>query len=165
MAMARAVARRRARVMRLRSERGITFPDVAASLVVMSVLLASSTPILSEILAQYHLRGATQAFYAELQQARFAAVMENTTYRVYAVDGTPVFKIHDDKNHNDREDDGEVTTLTLERETPGVVLSSQDTVTFLPNGTALTYGAFTLTSSSGRTKTVVVSAGGRIRTD
>jgi len=163
--MARAIAWRRVRSIAPAGERGITFPEVAASLVVMSVLLGASTPILSEILAQYHLHGATQAFYAELQQARFAAVMENTTYRIYAVDGTPVFKIHDDKNHNDREDDGEVTTLTLERETPGVILSGQNTVTFLPNGTALTYGTFTLMNGSGRTKSVAVSAGGRIRTD
>jgi Tfp pilus assembly protein FimT len=163
--MTRAISRRRTRRIGSIHERGITFPEVAASLMVMSVLLAASAPILSEILAQYHLHGATQALYAELQQARFAAVMENTTYRVYAVDGTPVFKIHDDRNHNNREDDGEVTTLSLERETPGVIVESQDTVTFLPNGTALTYGTFTLMNGSGHTKSIAVSAGGRIRTD
>jgi Tfp pilus assembly protein FimT len=163
--MTRAISRRRTRRIGSIHERGITFPEVAASLMVMSVLLAASAPILSEILAQYHLRGATQALYAELQQARFAAVMENTTYRVYAVDGTPVFKIHDDRNHNNREDDGEVTILSLERETPGVIVEGQDTVTFLPNGTALTYGTFTLMNGSGHTKSIAVSGGGRIRTD
>jgi Tfp pilus assembly protein FimT len=148
---------------RLTGQRGTTLAEVAASFMVLSILVASSAPIFSVILGGYHLRGAAQEIFAELQKARMAAVMENTRYRFSVVDGSPVYKIYDDKNHNSVEDDGEVSTYTLESSNPGVTLEGTDAVTFLPNGTALTSGTITVASADGHTKDVAVSAGGRIR--
>jgi Tfp pilus assembly protein FimT len=141
----------------------MTFTEVAASLVVCSGVLMMMTPIFSELLGTYHLRGATQELFAELQRARLAAVMENHRYRVSVEPGTGYYEVHDDQNNNDAEDSGEVTIRSVEIQNPGVILEGDTVVTFLPNGTALTYGAITLVSRSGGTKRVVVSSGGRIR--
>jgi len=141
----------------------MTFTEVAASLVVCSGVLMLMTPIFSELLGIYHLRGATQELFAELQRARLAAVMENHRYRVSVEPGTGYYEVHDDKNNNDAEDSGEVTMRSVAIQNPGVILEGDTVVTFLPNGTALTYGAITLVSRGGGTKRVVVSSGGRIR--
>jgi Tfp pilus assembly protein FimT len=148
---------------RLTGQRGTTFAEVAASFLVFSILVASTAPIFSTILGAYHLRGAAQELYAELQKTRLAAVMENNRYRFYVVPGSPIYKIHDDKNHNNVEDEGEVSTHTLELDNAGVMFEGTDAVTFLPNGTALTSGTITVASANGHTKDVAVSAGGRIR--
>lgn len=142
---------------------GVTFAEVAATLLVLSVLMLVMVPILSQLLGMYHLRGATEEIYAELQRSRLAAVMENNQYRFYVVDGSDRYKIHDDRNNDGVEDTGEVTSRTVELENPGIILAGNDTVTFLPNGTALTYGTFTVMNGSGRSKQVIVSSGGRIR--
>lgn len=141
----------------------MTFAEVAASLVVCSGVLMLMAPIFSELLGMYHLRGATQELFAELQRARLAAVMENHRYRVSVDRGTGYYEIHDDKNNDDAEDSGEVSIRSVDIQNPGVILEGDDIVTFLPNGTALTYGTFTVISRSGRTKSLVVSSGGRIR--
>jgi Tfp pilus assembly protein FimT len=144
-------------------ERGMTFTEIAASLVVFGGVLMMMTPIFAELLGMYHLRGATQEIFAELQRARLAAVMENHRYRVSVEPGTGYYEVHDDRNNDDAEDSGEVTIRSVSLQNPGVTLEGDTVVTFLPNGTALTYGAITLVNRSGGTKRVVVSSGGRIR--
>jgi Tfp pilus assembly protein FimT len=141
----------------------MTFAEISASLVVFSGILMLMAPIFSELLGMYHLRGATQELFAELQRARLAAVMENHRYRVSVDRGTGYYEIHDDKNNDNAEDSGEVSIRSVDIQNPGVILEGDDIVTFLPNGTALTYGTFTVISRSGRTKSLVVSSGGRIR--
>jgi Tfp pilus assembly protein FimT len=120
----------------------MTFAEIAASLVVFSGVLMLMAPIFTELLGVYHLRGATQELFAELQRARLAAVMENHRYQLTFESGTGV-----------------------DIQNPGIILTSSDIVTFLPNGTALTYGTIVVSNGSGRTKSVVVSSGGRIRTE
>lgn len=150
---------------RLANQVGMTFSEVATSLVLLSCILAIIGPVFSQLLGIYHLRGATQEVFAELQRARLAAVMENHRYRLLVIDGTGTYEVHDDKNNNGVDDGGEVTTRGVDIENPGVVLSGDEAgVTFLPNGTALTYGTITISHGNGRTKSVVVSSGGRIRT-
>jgi Tfp pilus assembly protein FimT len=141
----------------------MTFAEISASLVVFSGILMLMAPIFSELLGMYHLRGATQELFAELQRARLAAVMENHRYRVSVDRGTGYYEIHDDKNNDNAEDSGEVSIRSVDIQNPGVILEGDDIVTFLPNGTALTYGTFTVISRSGRTKSLMVSSGGRIR--
>jgi Tfp pilus assembly protein FimT len=150
---------------RLTNQVGTTFTEVATSLVLLAGILSIMGPVFSQLLGIYHLRGATQEIFAELQRARLAAVMENHRYRLSVIEGTGVYEIHDDKNNNGTEDAGEVTTRSADIENPGVVLSGDAIgVTFLPNGTALTYGDITISHGNGRTRSVVVSSGGRIRT-
>lgn len=142
----------------------MTFSEVTASMIVFSGLLAIMAPVFTEMLSVYHLRGATQELFAEMQRARLAAVMENHRYRLSVVPGTGLYEIHDDKNNNFAEDTGEVSARSVAIQNPGITLSGDQVVTFLPNGTALTYGTITISSGSGRTKSLVISSGGRIRT-
>jgi Tfp pilus assembly protein FimT len=141
----------------------MTLAEIAASLVVFSGILMLMAPIFSELLGVYHLRGATQELFSELQRARLAAVMENHRYRLSVEPGTGYYEIHDDRNNNSAEDSGEVSIRNVDIQNPGVTLEGEEIVTFLPNGTALTYGTITVISRSGRTKSLVVSSGGRIR--
>jgi Tfp pilus assembly protein FimT len=149
---------------RFTGEDGMTFTEIAASLVVFSGVLMLMAPIFAELLGVYHLRGATQELFAELQRARLAAVMENHRYQLTFESGTGLYEIHDDKNNNAADDTGEVSARSVTIQNPGIILTSSDIVTFLPNGTALTYGTIVVSNGSGRTKSVVVSSGGRIRT-
>jgi len=142
----------------------MTFAEVAASMVVFSGIMLIMAPIFTELLGVYHLRGATQELFAELQRARLAAVMENHRYRLTIVPGTGLYEIHNDKNNDNSEDSGEVSIRSVAIQNPGIALAGDDIVTFLPNGTALTYGTITLSNGSGRTRTLIVSSGGRIRT-
>ena len=150
---------------RLANQRGMSFPEVAASLVLLAGILAIVGPVFSQLLGIYHLRGATQEIFAELQRARLTAVMENHRFRLSVIEGTGTYEVHDDRNSDGVEDEGEVTTRGVDIENPGIVLSGERIgVTFLPNGTALTYGTITISHPNGRMKSVVVSSGGRIRT-
>jgi Tfp pilus assembly protein FimT len=143
----------------------MTFTEVAASLGLLAGILLITAPVFSQLLGIYHLRGATQQVFAELQRARLAAVMGNHRFRLSVVEGTGHYEIHDDRDSDGIEDGGEVSVRGVDIDSPGVVLVGNDVgVTFLPNGTALTYGTITISHSSGRTKSVVVSSGGRIRT-
>lgn len=150
---------------RLTNQVGMTLAEVATSLVLLAGILSIMGPVFSQLLGIYHLRGATQEIFAELQRTRLAAVMENHRYRLSVIEGTGTYEIHDDKNNNGTEEGGEVTTRGVDIENPGAVLSGDEIgVTFLPNGTALTYGHITISHGNGHTKSVVVSSGGRIRT-
>ena len=142
---------------------GYTLAEVASTLVVLTGLALILSPIFSEMLGAYHLRGAAQELFGELQRVRLAAVMENHRYRLSVVGGTGLYEIHDDKNNDNSDDSGEVTTRSVAFENPGVMLLGNDVVTFLPNGTALTSGTITLQNGSGRLKTLAVNSGGRIR--
>jgi Tfp pilus assembly protein FimT len=142
---------------------GYTLAEVASTLVVLTGLALILSPIFSDLLGAYHLRGATQELFGELQRIRLAAVMENHRYRLSIVGGTGLYEIHDDKDNDNADDSGEVTTRSVALENPGVILLGNDIVTFLPNGTALTYGTINLQNGNGRIKTLAVNSGGRIR--
>jgi Tfp pilus assembly protein FimT len=142
---------------------GITFAEVAVTLSLTSILLAAAWPVLSELMNSYNLRGATHEIFAEMQRARLAAVMQNNPYRFYVVSGSGLYKIHDDVDADYEEDDGEVTTRNVQGQNRGVLLSSPDVVTFLPNGTVLANGTIVVAGGSGAEKSVEVRAGGSIR--
>ena len=142
---------------------GYTLAEVASTLLVLTGLALILSPVVSELLGAYHLRGATQELFGELQRVRLAAVMENHRYRLSVVGGTDLYEIHNDKDNDNADDNAEVTTRSVAYENPGVILIGNDVVTFLPNGTALTYGTIILQNSNGRMKSLVVNSGGRIR--
>lgn len=147
------------------TERGITMADLSVTLTAFAILLLAFVPVLSRLLDMYHLRGAAQQVFAELQRARLAAVMENNRYRFQVVDGSPEYVIHDDSNNDDVSNDGAdaVVTRTLAVDSPGVHLATDNVITFAPNGGAITTGRITISSRSGDSKVIAVGAGGRIR--
>lgn len=150
---------------RMRQDRGVTLADLSVTLSAVAIMLLAFVPVLSRLLDMYHLRGAAQQMFAELQHARLAAVMENNRFQVRVVDGSPEYVIHDDSNNDDVDNDGStaVVTHSLAVDSPGVSLSADGVITFAPNGAALSGGRITVRSRSGATKTIAVGAGGRIR--
>jgi Tfp pilus assembly protein FimT len=150
---------------RLGTERGITMADLSVTLTAFAILLLAFVPVLSRLLDMYHLRGAAQQVFAELQRARLAAVMENNRYRFQVVDGSPEYVVHDDSNNDDVNNDGAdaFVTRTLAIDSPGVQLATDNVITFAPNGAAITTGRITISSRSGDSKVIAVGAGGRIR--
>jgi Tfp pilus assembly protein FimT len=149
----------------VRSACGVTLAEVTTALALFAVMMLAAVPIMPRLLAAYQLRGATQHVYAELQQARVAAVMENKRYRVRVLDGSRSFIVHDDENGDDQENDGigTVTTRSLEVDAPSVVLTADGPVSFAPNGTVRIPRRIHLTNAVGDTSVVAVSTGGRIR--
>ena len=161
----RNVERRAGRRIGLGTDRGVTLADLSVTLSAFAILLLAFVPVLSRLLDTYHLRGAAQQVFAELQRARLAAVMENNRYRFNVVDGSPEYVIHDDSNNDDVDNDGAdaVVTRTLAVDSPGVSLTTDGVITFAPNGAAVSGGRITVTSRSAGSKTIAVGAGGRIR--
>jgi hypothetical protein len=85
---------------RFTGEDGMTFTEIAASLVVFSGVLMLMAPIFAELLGVYHLRGATQGLCRSTACCGCAAVMENHRYQLTFESGTGLYEIHDDKNNN-----------------------------------------------------------------
>lgn len=143
----------------------MTFADVAATMSLLTLLLLALTPVLSKLLAVYHLRGAAQQIFAELQRARLSAVMQNNRHTLSVVDGTSAYALHDDNNNDDQQNDGSDTVVVrdLQTDSPGISLSAASAITFAPNGAAPIHGTITLTNASGSSRTIAVSAGGRVR--
>jgi Tfp pilus assembly protein FimT len=148
-------------------EHGVTLAEITATLALFASLGLIAAPYLPRLLASYRLHGATQKMYAELQQARLAAVMENSYYRVAVLDGTSRYDVHADENGDDVENDGYETlsSRSLEGDSPGVTLSADGAVAFAPNGTARAPRRIHLTNGAGDTSVVAVGAGGRIRVE
>lgn len=142
----------------------MTLVDIAATLSVFALLLLTAIPIMPRLLAMYHLRGATQQVFSELQKARLAAVMENNRYRVAVTEGSSEYTVHDDENNDGIENDGTaaLTTRSLDRDNPGVTLGADGIVSFAPNGTALGPRHIVLSNGAGDSSTVVVNGGGRV---
>jgi len=145
-------------------ERGATLLDIAATLCVFALLLLCSIPVMPRLLAMYHLRGATQQVFSEVQKARLSAVMENNRYRIAVTEGSSEFTVHDDENNDGIENDGSnaLSVRSLVDDNPGVTLGADGIISFAPNGAALGPRHIVLTNGVGESSTVVVSAGGRV---
>jgi Tfp pilus assembly protein FimT len=150
---------------RARRDRGITLGDLSVTLSAFALVLLALAPVLSRLLDLYHLRGAAQQMFAELQRARLAAVMENNRFQVSVIEGSADYVLHDDGNNDGVDNDGSdaLVTRTLAVDSPGVTLTADSTITFAPNGAALSTGRITVSNRAGATKVIAVSAGGRIR--
>jgi Tfp pilus assembly protein FimT len=142
---------------------GLTLAELVTALGLSTILMLAMAPAMSRMMEGYQLRGAAQQIFGELQRARMAAVAQNNRYRIDVDPGSNVYRVHDDGNDDDVDDDGDgsVVSRTLS-DSPGVKFDSADVVTFAPNGTALRYGSITLVNGSGETRVVSVAAGGRV---
>jgi len=148
----------------LGGEEGLTLAELATTLSLSAILLLAMVPVLSRLIEMYQLRGAAQQIFGELQRARLAAVTENNRFQVRVDEGSDRYRIHDDDNDDDAENDGDGSTITRGiPDSPGVTFHSGDVITFAPNGTALTYGKIVLENESGETRVARVAAGGRVR--
>jgi Tfp pilus assembly protein FimT len=148
----------------LGGEEGLTLAELATTLGFSAVVLLAMAPVLSRLAAAYQLRGAAQQMFGELQRARLAAVSENNRYAVRCEPGSDRYRVHDDDNDDDVENDasGSLWARALS-DSPGVVFESADPISFAPNGTALGSGEIVLVNGAGEKRVVTVGAGGRVR--
>lgn len=141
---------------------GFSIAEIVVAMQILTVMALIVAPNVSKTLEIYKLRAAAREIYSDLQNARMGAVMEDHPYRFILVDGQ-TYQLHDDVNRNATIDAGEsVTTRSITNDAPGVTLSGTSTVTFLPDGTALTSATITATKGT-RSINVVVGSGGRVR--
>jgi len=148
------------------STAGFSVAEMLVCIQVMIIAVLTALPVMNQVLRTYRLHGAAHEIATDLQAVRLGAVMENHHYRFLVVD-THTIKLHDDTNGNDTIDIGEtVMTRNIQTDNPGVQINTgSSNVTFVPNGTASTYGTITVSNESVSTETaqVLVSAGGRVR--
>src|SRR5882724_8953360 len=139
----------------LGGQAGHTILELMSVVAIVLILLGSAVPSLSQMLSVYALQGASRQVFGDLQKARMAAVTENHRYVIRFID-SHTYTIHDDGNSNGTIDAGEtVTTIDLQKDWPSVTVGATvDTLTFLSDATVLTAGTTTVTSASGKTRTV-----------
>ena len=153
---------RKRRGARASAERGASLVELLASVGLMAILLRTMGPQLPALTSTFSLRGATRQVAGDLQKARMAAMAENNRY-VFTVVDAHTYSVLDDDNNNGVADAGEtVTTVDVRSTSPGVTVSTSGTLTFVPDGTATQAATITVTGSA-HSKTVMVSAAGRIR--
>lgn len=152
-------------VTKIWGESGLTLVELMVTLGVYAILMASLTPIAAQIMTAYRLHGATRQVFAELQNARFSAVAENHRYRFTIVQGSPAYAIHRDRNNDGVQNDGvdAVMARSVGVDAAGVTLSGTSNINFLSNGTVVTPGSIVLHGPGGKTASVAVGPGGRIR--
>ena len=135
--------------------------ELLASVGLMAILLRTMGPQLPALTSTFSLRGATRQVAGDLQKARMAAMAENNRY-VFTIVDTHTYSVHDD-NNNGVADAGEAAnTVDVRSTSPGITVSTSGTLTFVPDGTATQAATITVTGSM-HSKTVMVSAAGRIR--
>ena len=141
---------------------GQSIVELVVSLMVFTMLVLTASPYVDKLTQIYAVRAAARDVYADLQNTRMGAVMEDHRYRFLLVD-SHTYQLHDDVNNNGAVDSGEsVITRNIIGDAPGVALTGTSSVTFLPDGTVLAGATFTATKGS-RVVNVVVDMGGRMR--
>jgi Tfp pilus assembly protein FimT len=148
----------------LGGQAGHTVLELMSVVAILLILLGSAVPSFSQMLSIYALQGASRQVFADLQRARMAAVSENNRYVIRFID-SHTYTVHDDSNSNGTIDAGEtVTTVDLQKDWPAITVgATADTLTFLSDATVLAADTATVTSASGKTRTITVNVAGYVR--
>ncbi|MGE0823574.1 MAG: GspH/FimT family pseudopilin [Candidatus Binatia bacterium] len=141
---------------------GFGLTELMVTIAILGILTGLTTVSFRETREIYKLRGATWDVFSQLQAARMAAVKDNNRYHV-SVSG-PTLRIHNDRNNDGVEDDGEpIITRDLSADSAWMTFTASDVVTFTARGTSLATVTITITNQFGHSKGVVVSRAGRVR--
>jgi len=143
------------------SKAGFTVLELLVVITTLGILLALAAPSMATMTRIYGLHGAARQVYAELQNARMAAVTENRTYEFTTADGRN-YKVLDDSDNDNVFTDPSEVVISRQLESPGVTLSAA-TIAFTARGIASTSGTVTVTDAQGTAINVTVSAAGSIR--
>ena len=140
---------------------GFTLAELLVTITVVGILLALAAPSMATMSRIYGLRGAARQVYAELQNARMAAVTENRGYQ-FTVTDSRSYKVLDDQNNDQGFADPSEVVISRQLESQGVTLSG-NAVTFTARGMASAAGTVTVTDAAGTAINVTVSPAGSIR--
>ncbi|MBN2283071.1 MAG: GspH/FimT family pseudopilin [Deltaproteobacteria bacterium] len=142
---------------------GFTLIELLMVVVLMAIISAIAMPGFLEWMAQNRLNGATRQVMTDLMEARSSAVNQNNRFRVLFVDSHR-YQIHDDRNNNSAIDAGEpVVTKDIHNDYQDVTFSATATPIFYSRGTAFGTTVTLYLANHGQTKTVTVSAAGRVK--
>lgn len=142
---------------------GFTVARLLVSFSILATMLATAAPNFYRTLQAYTIRGAAMQLYADLQNAREKAVMENNRHRL-SVTGAYTYELRDDRDRDRNFGDDEVVASSdLTNDTPGVSLAASGDVIFTASGTAVDPVTITLTDVRGGVLTISISPAGRIR--
>jgi type II secretion system protein H len=144
-----------------RRDSGFTLAELLVAITVAGILLALAAPSMATMYRIYGLRGAARQVYAELQNARMAAVTENRGYQFTVADSRS-YKVLDDQNNDQAFADPSEVVISRQLESQGVTLSG-NSVTFTARGMASAAGTVTVTDAAGTAINVTVSPAGSIR--
>ena len=144
------------------SKAGFTVLELLVVITTLGILLALAAPSMATMTRIYGLRGAARQVYAELQNARMAAVTENRSYEFTVADGRS-YKVLDDSDNDNVFTDPSEVVISRQLESPGVTLSGATTIDFTARGIASTAGTVTVTDAQGTAINVTVSPAGSIR--
>jgi Tfp pilus assembly protein FimT len=142
---------------------GSTVAELLATVSVLGTFIGTTMLTTARVRPTYMVRGATRQVAADLYKARMAALTENNRYLVQFTD-SHTDTILDDNNNDGTAQTGEtLKTSDMQRDWPGVTMSSTGAITFLPDGTVSTPVTVTVQKYGANDKTITVSQAGSIR--
>ena len=139
---------------------GITLIEMLVTVTVIGLVLAAASPNFASLMSVYPIRSGAREVYAQLENARMAAVTYNQSCRFDVGSGGTTYSVSPatcSTTHT-------TSSVALDAASKGVAISPVSSfVIFTSRGTALTSGTFTLTDSRGTSMSVAVGSAGRIR--
>jgi Tfp pilus assembly protein FimT len=136
---------------------GATLLQMVVTTTIIGLVLAAASPNIASLLSAYPVRSGAREVYAQLENARMAAVTYNTSC-TFTVSSTTTYTVSPascSANHI-------ATAVTLDASSKGVAMSGGPSIIFTSKGNASTSGTLTLTDSRGSTMSVAVGTAGRI---
>jgi Tfp pilus assembly protein FimT len=135
---------------------GFTLIRLLVTIGISGVMLAAASPNIATVTRVYAVRSAARQVYSELQNARMAAVMENSTHTFAVCTGGATYIAYKGTGS----DCGTQTPQPLEAQ--GITMAAANAITFAANGTAATTGTVTVSNTFGDNVQVIVGSAGRV---
>ncbi len=144
---------------------GFTLIEMMVVIAIIAVLSAIAVPNFLEYARNQRLSGAARQVYADLMNARQQSVTENKKIIVHYVNNHQYQFVRDnDGSGNITTGDDTLALRDIHPDYSDITFSWPSNAVFHPNGTGNNMTITLTSSSTGKTKCVVISMAGRIRT-